>query len=210
MIFRFLLLVVWLYSKCNSLTVTRLGCSTTVTKTRCWSTSTVNHNDAESRFSELLSIFENHGLPENKSKALICKLQYVGWISTSDIFNFARDFESKPEILSNILRLDFNFSPLDAHRLRATMLEIVSIRGGRKSVQKDALTGMSDVDSKKDVLVVDIEKKFTDAGVDSTTNTEIKLVKEPSRPVFKSCNVVRRLSTTTDGSYGLSDQDVSE
>jgi hypothetical protein len=65
------------------------------------------------------------GLPDNVQLRLHQQFLTLGFTNTIELYSFALDFSSRPEVLSTILRQDFNFSVIDSHRARVALMELV-------------------------------------------------------------------------------------
>ena len=59
---------------------------------------------------------------------LAAKMTALGFHGSEDLIKFGSDFESRPEVLSTVLIQDFKFSALDAHRLRAAIMQLLGER----------------------------------------------------------------------------------
>jgi hypothetical protein len=70
---------------------------------------------------------KSQGVNEKKANTLIDSLVQAGFESMQDLITFGVDFQDRPETLSTILKTDFNFNPLDAHKLRAALMEAISL-----------------------------------------------------------------------------------
>jgi hypothetical protein len=76
----------------------------------------------------LLSSFDaslqSLGITDNSRKDIINKLELAGWQSSEELYHFASDFFNRPEVLSDILKNDFGFSVLEAHKCRAALTKL--------------------------------------------------------------------------------------
>jgi len=82
----------------------------------------------------------DQGLDSNQ---MVEKLVTCGWKSDMELLSFASDFLDRPEVLANILKDDFGFSVLEAHKCRAALTNllrrksqsgVVSIDGASESI----------------------------------------------------------------------------
>ena len=62
---------------------------------------------------------------EAGSVKLVDKLAAAGFQNCDELCRFARDFETRPEALSTVLNTDFEFTILDAHKLRAAVMQLL-------------------------------------------------------------------------------------
>lgn len=78
-----------------------------------------------------LDVLHSQGMAHDECFRLIETLSNQGFGCVNDIVLFAKDFESRPELLSKILQQDFEIKPLDSHKLRAAMLQTLSANQGQ-------------------------------------------------------------------------------
>jgi len=74
------------------------------------------------------SCLDDMSFPIQTRKKIISDITSMGFTTSSELFNFACDFEERPEALSAVLRSDFGFEeypPLRAHQLRSALLRLV-------------------------------------------------------------------------------------
>lgn len=117
---RFLLIVVFaLFMKCDNLIMFK-------------SIRNVDHHLAMTQINDFREFFhilmKQSNNNDKLSVSLIDDLIKCGMTSTYDVIQFSKDFESRPEILSQILKTDFEFNPINSHKLRAAMIELLSNR----------------------------------------------------------------------------------
>ena len=79
-------------------------------------------------FPELQSIFQSISYSSSITSSLLQKLKSSGIRNDDDIMSFAMDFASRPEIISQILKCDFQWNTLDAHPARVGITKLVKGR----------------------------------------------------------------------------------
>jgi len=73
--------------------------------------------------------FEDLGIGKEKSNELMSKISSLGFKSTAELLSVARDLVDKPEMLTSVLKQDFQFSICDAHILKSSLLNILRKSG---------------------------------------------------------------------------------
>ena len=58
-------------------------------------------------------------------ESLVQSVGRAGFTSDEELVSFATDFRDRPEVLSNVLRDDFHFNAIDAHKLRAALMQLL-------------------------------------------------------------------------------------
>lgn len=95
---------------------------------RLRSTSVEVHPNADAnRFGELINIFQemNNNIEGSYVDGIVTKLTHSGFQDTEDLRKFASDFQTRPEILSSVLKNDFEFNIYDSHKLRAALMMLM-------------------------------------------------------------------------------------
>ena len=92
------------------------------------------------KFSRLFSVISNRSqfdedikqvlinsleLDVDRAEHLLSILKSAGFTSANDLCVFGRDFIDRPEVLSNVLKQDFEMNSIDAHQLRAAIMSLV-------------------------------------------------------------------------------------
>jgi hypothetical protein len=67
------------------------------------------------------------GYSEQARSSIREHLQDAGFASPEELIVLARDFMDRPEVFSNLLQVDFGFSPLVANRIRAVVMNHLSV-----------------------------------------------------------------------------------
>ena len=85
-------------------------------------------NDINPQFDEDIKqvLIDGLGLNIDRAEHLLSILQSAGFTSANDLCVFGRDFIDRPEVLSNVLKSDFEMNSIDAHQLRAAIMNLVN------------------------------------------------------------------------------------
>lgn len=78
------------------------------------------------------------GVSESKSAYIVGVVSGVGIESTSELLSLARDFEHKPEVLSNVLQVDMKIKALDAHIIRSCCLHLLKCAASSEAARGPA------------------------------------------------------------------------
>lgn len=164
-------------------------------------------------FIQLDTILKSQGCNEKRSHILIESLIQAGFETMQDLITFAQDFEDRPEALSTVLKSDFQFSSLDAHKLRAALMETISL--SKRNVDSstnsyDSILGISDI----------FKLSSNSPGQLSPTSTTPSASLKPTKFLkFKEYTVISASKTNTksalnlaagiDFDYGLKEHDLS-
>jgi hypothetical protein len=76
-------------------------------------------------------------ISESHEEVLISLLSSAGFTSDMDVFRFAIDFKDRPEVISNILCREFEFSVMDAHKLRSAITHLLKDFGAEEEEEID-------------------------------------------------------------------------
>jgi len=162
-------------------------------------------------FIQLNTILKSQGVNEKKANTLIDSLVQAGFESMQDLITFGVDFQDRPETLSTILKTDFNFNSLDAHKLRAALMEAISL-------SKKETTSLKPT-SPLDIFVADITpsvlvKSKTLPSLSSTPKQSTKFLKFKEFTVVSASKINKKSATDlavgADIDYGLKDHELSE
>jgi len=91
--------------------------------------------------------FEETLMRLNLPVELVDKVEACGFQSSSELVSFATDFVDRPEVLSSLLIEDFDFQPLDAHRMRSALFAICKKQHEVESLDPSDATEVSSVTS---------------------------------------------------------------
>ena len=72
------------------------------------------------------------GLSDKMKKSIVNHLDDAGFEGTDEVVMLARDFVDRPEIFSDVLRNDFEFSPILSHRIRAVAMNALQSEQQRR------------------------------------------------------------------------------
>lgn len=141
-----------------------------------------------------LEILQNQGLAPAECFRLTETISTQGFECVNDIVLFAKDFESRPELLSSILQKDFFIKPLDSHKLRAAMLQTLAPNHMLAPVQniKQSKSSMSAVDT----------------NTPTSPSSSTALVKNGNELLFKQFKVVKQ-QKHHQADYGAKEADIS-
>ena len=205
MILLFLLLTAVVVEGWRSFAWRRHGCS--VSRTAHFGSALV---DTDLVLGELAEVLARQGLVAERASPLLGKLADAGLETSAQVVAFARDFTERPEVLSTILKEDFMFSAMEAHRLRAAMMALVVEKSTQKPPSPPPLPRQTPPSAP---AVPPPMHDATAAAVPLAAATAPKApANATARPLcFKKYNVVRaRPATSATGhDYGLKEADVS-
>ena len=85
-------------------------------------------NDINPQFDEDIKqvLIDGLELDVDRAEHLLSILISAGFTSANDLYVFGRDFIDRPEVLSTVLKQDFEMNSIDAHQLRAAIMNLVN------------------------------------------------------------------------------------
>ena len=92
---------------------------------KCYTSSNLKEIDELEDFTDVLNSINSNTDHKNE---IIKRIKLVGWSTSDDLYHFAIDFVDRPELLSTLLKDDFGFNPLQAHQVRAAMMDMIKRR----------------------------------------------------------------------------------
>jgi hypothetical protein len=141
---------------------------------------------------ELAEVLSGQGVIGAARDRLLHQVEDMGWYSTQEFVSFAKDFRSQPESISSVLMKDFAMSALDAHRLRAAVMELLAADSHKLQPPSTPIIAP------------------TSAGHTAPVSARLPTTKELNRPTFKDYKVVNtRKQSSKETSYGLKESDIS-
>jgi len=87
-----------------------------------------NNNNNNNNLKRFQTTLHKMSLPHQTQTTILSDIKAMGFTSSAEIYNFARDFEHRPEVLSSVVREDFGmgeYGPLRSHQIRAAVLRLV-------------------------------------------------------------------------------------
>ena len=168
----------------------------------------VTINNPANNLNALETILNQQGVIGKAKENLLKRLSDHGFTSSQQLVSFAKDFDGKPEVLSSILMQDFAFPALDAHRLRAAMIQLTTSASSTVAATATATTGkpVSNMNTMSQVVVDnDVSKTIDQDHTMLDTNDSETVPATVIRPNFKDFNVKQKNKET----YGIKECDIS-
>ena len=139
-------------------------------------------NDRNPQFDEDIKqvLIDGLGLNIDRANHLLSILISAGFTSANDLCVFGRDFIDRPEVLSTVLKQDFEMSSIDAHQLRAAIMNLVN---SKLTKSEESLTAAINLHAPTGSNV-NTNTPLSHIPTQIITNTTFS-TKLPNMPIFK-------------------------
>jgi len=87
-------------------------------------------DDKDNNLQTFQNCLTKMSLPTKTKSQILSDIRNMGFTTSSELYNFAIDFEERPEILAEVLRDDFGmaeFGALRCHQIRAALMRLVRV-----------------------------------------------------------------------------------
>ncbi len=168
--------------------------------------------NVDANFDQLQICLQSMSLPPQKQKEIMQDIQVMGFTSSSELYLLSRDFISRPEALSSLLKNDFGLkSPVKSNLIRGVLIRLVEMVDGLNANINNGDIRVNDESENKDHVEINDKSSSTKeilsngAAID-VPNEAFKY--DDKKPLFKSVVVnqkakQRHTSTSAQHNYGL-------
>ena len=154
-------------------------------------------------------------LDVDRAEHLLSILKTAGFANANDLYVFGRDFIDRPEVLSTVLKQDFEMNSIDAHQLRAAIISLVNSKLTETEKSLTAAINLHAPTSSN----VNTNTPLSHIPTQIITNTTLSThTKPPNMPIFKKFTLMpdkghdTKLSHTSSSkldNYGVTRANIS-